>query len=87
MCGRPCGRELVECNELDTALEELAEYSEQGTTFEEESWQRVGAGYGPRDDLCEDICEDMIWWWEEQLVRVGIWFGVRTVVWKGADRV
>jgi hypothetical protein len=27
---RPCGRELVECNELDTALKELAECSEPG---------------------------------------------------------
>ena len=33
-----CGRELVECNELDTALKELVEYGEPGTAM------RKGAG-------------------------------------------
>ena len=37
----PEGRELVECNELDTALEELAEYSGAGRGPGEVSWWTV----------------------------------------------
>jgi hypothetical protein len=65
---RLCGRELVECNELDTALKELAEYGELGMDPETTSARTRR-------------------WWEEQPVRVGIWVGVRTAVWKGAGRV